>query len=68
MASLSIARGCPTGYRFAQIIGAGHGIWILFQLHWFDQTSLLQPILATVGMSIVMTAELCLSNKARAHP
>lgn len=59
LASLSIARGWRYGFRFAQVIGAGHVIWILFQLHWFPESSALQPILAAIGVAIFVMAGRC---------
>lgn len=59
LASLSIARGWHHGLRFAQVIGAGHVIWILFEVYWFPVLSILQPILAVVGLSIFLVAERC---------
>ncbi|MBK8498753.1 MAG: hypothetical protein IPL52_08045 [Flavobacteriales bacterium] len=59
LASLSIAWGWRYGFRFAQVIGAGHVIWILFQLYWFPETSVLQPVLATVGLAIFIVADRC---------
>lgn len=59
VASLSVERGWRHGFRFAQVIGAGHVVWILFQLHWFDERSFLQPVLASVGLAIFVLAEVC---------
>lgn len=59
LASLCIEHGWRHGLRFAQVIGAGHVIWILFQVYWFPKTSALQPILASVGLVIFIVAGLC---------
>lgn len=59
IASMAIVRGWPLGFRFAQVIGGGHVIWILFQVYWFPELSILQPILAAIGLAIVLVAERC---------
>lgn len=59
LAGLTIKREWRHGFRFAQVIGAGHVVWILFQLHWFDERSFLQPALASLGLAIFVLAELC---------
>lgn len=59
LAGLTIKREWRHGFRFAQVIGAGHVVWILFQLHWFDERSFLQPALASLGLAIFVLAEFC---------
>lgn len=59
LASLSIERKWRYAFRFAQVIGAGQVIWIAFQLHWFPETSALQPILVMAGLGIFASAEWC---------
>jgi len=59
LASVAIARQLRIGLRFAQVIGAGQVVWILFQVYWFPILSPLQPILAGVGLAIILLAEGC---------
>lgn len=59
LAGLTIKLEWRHGFRFAQVIGAGHVVWILFQLHWFDERSFLQPALASLGLAIFVLAEFC---------
>jgi len=59
LASFSVARGWAHAFRFAQVIGAGQVIWILFQLLWFPKFSALQPVMASIGLAIFVLAEGC---------
>lgn len=56
-ASLVLSRGWHYAYSFAQVIGAGQVIWIGFQVYWFPESSMLQPVLATIGLTILVLAE-----------
>jgi hypothetical protein len=57
LASLALGRGWRHAPRFAQWIGAGHVVWILFQAYWFPELSWLQLLFGAIGLSICLVAE-----------